>query len=76
MAVISLAANIGWIADFYYSYFTVIPDEESGSVIVGMIFMFPIFMILTSSIIWGVAKVGESAFNKARQGDAKKPHAC
>jgi len=44
------------------SYFTDIPEGESGFVIVGMLFILPIFCVVTQSIFFGVYWIVKRVF--------------
>ena len=62
--------NVYWLVSLYLEYFRVIPDNEHGFVIVGMIFIMPIFMLVIGFIIMALAYLGRFTFNKVFKRDA------
>lgn len=71
LAVTVFVANVLWIIYFLGGYFSVMPEGETGVVIVGMIVLLPLFMVITDLLFWLAATLYSNAFNKSSKSTPK-----
>ena len=64
LAILMVFFNIYWLWDSYLSYWSIMPENESGVVILGMAVLLPAIMVGVNLLLIPVAQLGIWTLNK------------
>ena len=73
LAAVMILFNVYWLYYSYVSYWAVIPENESGVVILGMLVFIPLVMVGVNLLLIPATRLCAWAFNKAFKRDDLQP---